>query len=103
MHVGDAAKLALQCRRQNDDGDMRAFAAKCLGYVSAELAGAEMVVEHRDVNGVQLGLGLLGGTSRDYLVSLLAQDSGAQNEVFFAVIEQQDANRRNRYRMRAGD
>src|SRR5271165_6684127 len=102
MHVGDAAELALQRCRQNDDGDLRTLAAKCLGYVCAELAGAEMVVEHRDVNGVQLGLGLFGGTSRDYLVSLLAQDGRAQNEVLFAVVEQQDANWRDQYCMRPG-
>ena len=61
MHVGDAAELALQCCRQDDDGHLRTLAAQRLGHVGAEFARAQMVVEHGDVNVVQLGFGFFDG------------------------------------------
>src|SRR5271165_2364444 len=103
MHVGDAAKFALQGCRQNDDGDLRTLAAEGLGYIRAELAGAEMIVDYRDIDEVQFGLGFYDGAGVYDLISLLAQDSGAQHEVFFAVVEQQDANRRDCHRLRPSD
>src|SRR5208282_2507188 len=100
MHVGNAAKLALQGCRQDDDRDPRTLAPQRLSYVTSELTGSEMVVEHCDINHVQLGFSFLDRAGRDHLVSLLTQDSRTQNQVLLAVIEQQDANRRDGHWLR---
>ena len=50
MHIGDAAELTLQGRRQNNDGYLRAFATQGFSDVGSELAGAQVIVEHRDVD-----------------------------------------------------
>jgi hypothetical protein len=58
----------------------------------AELSGAEVVVEHGDVDVVEdLGC-LLNGGGWDAVVSVLAQDGSSEMQVGRFVVEQKDAN-----------
>jgi hypothetical protein len=86
MHVFDAAKESVEGGREDDDGDVRASAAKERGDFSAKLSGAEMVVEDGDVDVVEELDGLFDGGSGDALIAVLAEDGGAEVEVAGLVV-----------------
>ncbi len=90
VHVFDAAEVAVERGGEDDDGDVRAAAAKESGDFGAELAGAEVVVEDGDVDVVEELGGLFDGGGGDALVAVLAEDGGAEMEVGRLVVEQQD-------------
>ena len=98
VHIGDTAELALESGRQHNDRNLRTVPAKRFCDRGAELSGAKVVVEHRDIDFVQLGLGLLDGIRGDDLVALLAKNRRAKDEILLAIIEQKYPNRRNRDR-----
>ena len=50
-----------------------------------------MVVEHGDIDVVDFGLRFFDGCGGDDFISLLAQDGGAQQQVLFEVVEQENA------------
>ncbi len=50
MHVRGAAELMVERGREDDDGDLGPAGAQAGGDGGAELAGAEVVVEHGDVD-----------------------------------------------------
>ena len=94
MHVLDAAEVAVERGREDDDGDVRTAAAKKAGDFGAELARAKVVVEDGDVDVVEELGGLFDGGGGDALVAMLAQDGGAEVEVGGFVVEQQDTDMR---------
>ena len=91
VHVFDAAEVAVEGSGEDDDGDVGAAAAKESGDLGAELAGSEVVVEDGDVDVVEELGGLFDGGGRDALVSVLAEDGGAEMEVIRLVVQQQNA------------
>jgi hypothetical protein len=96
MHVFDAAEVAIERGREDDDGDVGATAAEERGYFGAELACSEVVVENRDVDVVEEVGGFFDGGGGKALVSMLAQNGSAEVEIRGLVVEQQ-----NTHRMRA--
>ena len=85
-----AAEAAVERGGHDDDGDFGAALAQLDGDLGAELAGAQVVVEYRDVDAVERGVGLLDGGGGDRGVAVLAQDGAAQVQVDGIVIEQQN-------------
>ena len=102
MHVGDAAELALQRRRQNDDRDLGTFAAQRLGNVGPEFACAQVVIENGNIDTVQLGFSLFDGAGGHYLVALLPKYGRAQHQVVFAIVQQQHADGSDGHGLRTG-
>jgi hypothetical protein len=96
MHVFDAAEEAVEGSGEDDDGDVRTAAAEEGSDLGTELAGAEMVVEDGDVDGIEELGGFLDGGGGDTLVAVLAEDGGAEMQVGGLVVEQKDADRLNR-------
>jgi hypothetical protein len=92
MHVRGAAEFMLERGREDDDGDFGAARAEAGGDCGAEFAGAEVVVEHGDVDLVDQGHGLFDGGGGFGLIAVLAEDGGAKVEICRLVIEQEDAN-----------
>jgi len=94
MHVLDPAETPLQGGGHDDDGNLGAAFAKLGGYLSAELAGAEMVVEDRDVDLVEELGSLFNSGGGDRAVTVLAEDGPPKVEINGVVVKQQDANTR---------
>jgi hypothetical protein len=90
VHVFNAAEVAIERCRENDDGNVRAAAAKESGYFSAELAGSEVVVEDRYVDLVEEVRCLFDGGSGEALIAVLAQNGGAEMEICGLVVEQEN-------------
>ncbi len=63
------------------------------GDLGAEFSGAEMIVEHSDVDVVEHLFGFFNGARGLGEISILAQDGGAQQQAVDVIIEQQNANR----------
>src|SRR6185369_10362420 len=93
VHVSDAAETAFQSCRQDDDRDFGSRLAKSFGHVGAELSVSEVIVEHSDVDLVDVGFSFFNGTGRNDVVALLLENGGTQKQIFFAIIEQQDPDR----------
>jgi hypothetical protein len=91
VHVLNAAEEAVEGSGEDDDGNVGAAAAKKRGDFGAELAGAEMIVEDGDVDVVEMLDGLIDGGGGNTLVSVLAEDGGAEVEIAGFVIEQENA------------
>jgi hypothetical protein len=90
VHVFDAAEVAVEGGGEDDDGDVGAAAAKESCDLGAELAGSEMVVEDGYVDVVEELGGFFNGGGRDALVSVLAEDCGAEMEIVRFVVQQQN-------------
>ncbi len=88
MHVFDAAEVAVDGSRENDDGNVGTTAAEESGYFGAELAGSEVVVEDGDVDVVEEVGGLFDSGGGNGFVAVLAQDGGAKVEIGGLVIKQ---------------
>src|SRR5579859_3132643 len=93
MHVFHAAEFSFQRGGENNDGDLRALVAQGLRHLGAELARTQVIVEHCDVNFVEVGLGFFDRGGADGLITVAAQNGGAQDQVVLAVIEQEDFDR----------
>jgi hypothetical protein len=102
MHVLDAAEVAVEGGGEDDDGNVRAAAAEEGGDLGTELAGAEVIVEDGDVDGVEELGGLLDGGGRDAFVAVLTEDGGAEVQIGGLVVEQEDADRLNGRSVREG-
>jgi hypothetical protein len=100
VHVFDATEEAVECGREDDDWDVGAAAAEEGGDLCSELAGAEVIVEYGDVDVVEEFGCLLDGGGGNALVAMLAKDGGAQVQVGGFVVEQEDADRLNRFNLR---
>src|SRR5512147_2821850 len=92
MHVSDAPEATLECGRHDDDRNFRTALAERVSDFSAELSCAEMVVEHGDVDVMQLGYGFVDRTGGGYFVSVAAQDSSAEQKMVFEVVEEKNSN-----------
>jgi hypothetical protein len=90
VHVFDAAEEAIEGGGEDDDGDVRAAAAKEGRNFGAELACAEVIVEDGDVYVVEELGGFFDGGGGDALVAVLAEDGGAEVKIGGFVVEQQD-------------
>src|ERR1700733_11879203 len=101
MHVFNAAEVAVERGGEDDDGHVRTAAADERGDLGAELASAEGVIEDCDVDVVEELSGLLDGGGGDALVTVLAEDGGAEVQVGGLVVEQEDADRLNGRSLRA--
>ena len=73
MHVFYAAEVAVEGGGEDDDRDMGAAAAQAGGDFGAELAGAQVVVEDRDVNVMEELSSFFYGGSGYALVAMLAE------------------------------
>src|SRR5260370_14724276 len=93
MHVFNAPELALQRGGKNDNRDLGTRLSQLFGYVSPEFPRTQMVVEHGNINCLELLFGGFDGRGSQHLVTFFTQDRGPQNQVFFAIVEQKYANR----------
>lgn len=92
VHVFDTAEITIECGGDDDDGDMRATAAEVGGNIGTELAGSEVIVEDGDVDVVEELSGLFDGGRRNALIAVLTEDGGAEMEIGWFVVEQEDTN-----------
>jgi hypothetical protein len=102
VHVLDSAEVSLERGRHDNDGNLRASAAKLGGDFCAELAGAEVVVEHGDIDLVEELVGFFDSGSHEGVIAVLAKDCGAEMQVDGIVVEQQDGYARRAYEFEAG-
>jgi hypothetical protein len=91
VHVLYAAEVAVEGGGEDDDWDVGAASTQAGGDFGAELAGAEVVVEDRNVNVVKKLGGFFDGGGGNALVTVLAKDGGAKVKVGWFVVEQKDA------------
>jgi hypothetical protein len=91
MHVFDAAEVAVERSGEDDDGDVGSASAKKGGDLGAELAGAKVVVEDRNVDAVEEFGGLFDGGGGNALVAVLAKDGSAEVQIAGFIIEQKYA------------
>ena len=78
MHVLHAAEAPLERGREDDDGNFWTPFAQLRSYIRAEATGAEVIIEHRNVDAVQQLLCFLDRVGGFGDVAVLAQDGRAQ-------------------------
>ena len=93
MHVFDPAEAPLQGGGKNDDGHLRPPPAQDAGHLRTELARAQVVVEHSDINLVEQLLRLADGARSVGQVTMLAQDGGSKEQILWIIVKQQYADR----------
>ena len=86
VHVFHPAKAPLQGGGKDDDGHFRPAPAQNAGHLRTELARAQMVIEHGDVDLVDQLLRFADGARSVGYVTVLAQDGGSKEQIFWIVV-----------------
>ena len=91
VHVLDAAEVTVERGGEDDDGDVGAATPEVGCNLGAELTGSQVIVEDSDVDVVEEFGRLFDGGGGDALVTMLAEDGGAEMQVGRFIVQQEHA------------